>query len=111
MERFIHRENIANFLDQLRREVEPVKRRTLLALFAEEMRKFAGRPENLEICDRQLSDCKLRIARQREQLDGSQGDGHDGGDARRLLDNLVEIEALLVECRAAAVVELGRSRI
>lgn len=110
MERFIHRENIANFLDQLRREAEPVKRRTLLALFAEEMQKFAGRPENLEICDRQLSDCKLRITRQRQAVHDQRAAGRDAREEQRMLDNLVEIESLLAECRAAALGDLARNR-
>ncbi len=110
MERFIHRENVGNYLDQLRREFDPAKRTTLRALLIEEMRKFADSSENLDLTDRHLSDCKLRIARQHRIIDDLRLEKRSTAEAEQVLDNLLDIETLLSTLRSDTVNELTRSR-
>lgn len=108
MERFIHRENVANFLDRLRREVEPANRRTLHSLLAEEMEKFARSGDDLDIIDRHLGDCKLRIVRQNRILDDLRQDGRATLLEQQMLDNLHDIEEVLSGHRAAIVEAMAR---
>jgi len=110
MERFIHRENVNNYLDQLRREVDPVTRSTLRTLLVEEMKKFANSSENLDLADRHLSDCKLRILRQHRIIDDLRQESRSMAEAEQLLDNLIDIEALLTGVRSDTVSGLSRHK-
>ncbi|MDR3467601.1 MAG: hypothetical protein P4M07_16860 [Xanthobacteraceae bacterium] len=108
MERFIHRENVANFLDRLRRETDPAGRRTLRSLLAEEMEKFSRSGDNLDLIDRHLSDCKLRIVRQFRIIDDLRQDDRSTMQEQQMLDNLHDIEELLNGHRAVIVEALAR---
>lgn len=110
MERFIHRENVSNYLDQLRRDIDPVKRGTLRMLLTEAMEGFADASENLALVDRHLSDCKLRIGRQQRIIEDLRRESRSTAEAERLLDNLADIEALLTGLRAATVTVLSRDK-
>jgi len=110
MEHFIHRENVSNYLDQLRGETDPAKRHTLRSLLVAEMKKFADASANLDLTDLHLSDCKLRIARQRRIIDGLRLEQRSAAEAEHLLDNLLDIETLLANLRSDAVSGLSRGR-
>jgi hypothetical protein len=110
MERFIHRENVANFLDRLRRETDPAGRRTLRALLAEEMEKFSRSGDNLDLIDRHLSDCKLRIVRQYRIIDDLRRDGRGTAPEQHMLDNLHDVEELLNGHRAVIVDGMARKK-
>lgn len=110
MERFIHRENVNNYLDRLRREVDPAQRKTLRTLLIEEMHKFADTGENLDLTDRHLSDCKLRISRQHRIIEDQRAERRSTLEAEQLLDNLLDVEVLLTALRTDTVNGLTRGK-
>ena len=95
MFKFLVWENIGHFRDRLWSEVDPNVRERLRKLLIAEMDKLGKDEELLADLDRQISDGKCRIDRQRALLAAMDRDGHNGiANARILLDRMLVLTFL-----------------
>lgn len=63
MNRFVHEQNIGNFIERLRVEHNPATRRTLQQLLIEEADKFGRRSEQIDLLDRLIADGEGHLAK------------------------------------------------
>ncbi len=94
VDRFINHENINSFADKLLSELDPAQRATLTKLLIEGEDRLVHRTEELELATQRLASCRKLIAQQQRLIARLALDGHETSRANRLLDVMLEVEAL-----------------
>ncbi len=103
---FVVKENIIRFRAQLNGETDPAVRAALHKLLVEEEHKLGINLEHLADIDREISEGRKRIARQRAMVERLDGDGRDAGPAKALLGSFMETQAMYVRHRQRLMADL-----
>jgi hypothetical protein len=108
---FVQSQNIDNYAEALRSELDPGKHETLRRLLVREEYKYGFHAEQLDMALRYISEGHDRIARQRRMVDHLKANGHDTQQADRLLRNLLDIQELFKYFHSSATKALSSCRI
>lgn len=101
LQQFVSEQNVARFVDQLRRESNAVRQDTLKRLLVEEENRFAAAAERLQMVDRNILDGAARIANQTRLVSELKSKGHDAREAERILRTFEMIQGLFMSFRAS----------
>ena len=101
LQQFVSEQNIARFVDQLRRELNAVRQDTLKRLLLEEENRFAAAAARLQMVDRNILDGAARIANQARLVSELKSNGRDAREAERILRTFEMIQGLFVGFRAS----------
>ena len=102
LQQFVSEQNIARFVDQLRRKSNAVRQDTLKRLLLEEENRFAAAAARLQMVDRNILDGAARIANQARLVSELKSNGRDAREAERILRTLEMIQGLFVGFRASS---------
>lgn len=108
---FISRKNLASFSEQLRFEIDPTKRATLVRLLIEEEDKLGFGYEQLAIVNEHIAAGHVCIQRQQVLLSELSHDQHAARQANTLLEALLHAQALYEHRRQRILDELDRRQI
>jgi hypothetical protein len=111
VERFIARQNIAHFREELTSEVSPERRAALLRLLMMEEDKLGLDVQQLGDLERYIAEEKIRIVRQQRIVANLEADGRDTAIARALFDTYVQTLDLDEKLRQKIIGRLEQNRL
>jgi hypothetical protein len=110
VDKFIARENIRHFGEQLETETDPAIRSFLRRLLVQEEEKLGHDSEALREVENHIARAKGHVNRQQVLLASTEGDGHDTSQALVLLNAYSEILLAFENQREKILIKLQQSR-